>query len=368
MRPTGFTELPLHWGKAPKWLVDKMKKLSYQVAYLIIEDQGRRGFLEKLSDPFWFQAFGCLLGFDWHSSGLTTVTTGVLRSALSKGDLGVMVAGGKAMAKKTPEQIEEIANSFNISSSKLEEWVRASRLTAKVDSVAIQAGYGLYHHAFIATEDGDWAVIQQGMNPENRLARRYHWVSFKIRDMVNEPHSGIVGYKSNKPVLNMVARESEGARRASVDIARDISALTALKRLQLRVKPIDSWTGKVSREWVVIEGFRMPMDVNWAKLKALYEYQPKNYEELLLFKGVGAKTIRALALASELIYGEEPSWRDPVKYSFAHGGKDGVPYPVDRRTYERTISYLREVIEALELGSEDKKLILKRLSKLFSLS
>lgn len=365
MEPSGFAELPLHWGKAPKWLVDRMKKLSYQVAYLIVEDRGRRGFLERLADPLWFQAFGCLLGYDWHSSGLTTVTMGALKSALKEGDLGIIIAGGKAMAKRTPEEIVKASERLGVADKKVEEWIKASRLTAKVDSAAIQAGYGLYHHTFVATEDGEWAVVQQGMNPDTRLARRYHWASFKVKSFVREPHAGSIGYRAGRPVLNMVAREAEGARRASVDLAKDSKGTIAtLKRLSLGVKPIDLWTGKLSPEWKAVEGFRMPIDLNWSRLRVLYDVQPRSYEELLLVKGVGAKAIRALALASEIIYGERPSWRDPIKYSFAHGGKDGVPFPVNRRLYERTINHLKEVIEALELGSQDKKLLLKRLAGL----
>lgn len=365
MSSTGFAELPLHWGRAPKWLMEKMKRLAYNIAYLIVEDKGRSGFLERLSDPFWFQAFGCLLGFDWHSSGLTTVTMGALKEALREGDLGIMVAGGKAMAKKVPEEIERIADRLSVNDSARNAWLRVSRLTAKVDGAAIQAGYDLYHHTLVAAEDGLWAVIQQGMNPATGLARRYHWVSTKVKSMVNEPHAGIVGYRSKGPVLNMVAAESEGARRASVDLARDAkSAYGMLKRLSMRAKSIDEWTGKVDRRWYEVEGFRMPVKFNWSQAKLLYEFQPRNYEELLLVKGVGPSAVRALALASEIIYGEKPSWRDPVKYSFAHGGKDGVPYPVNRRVYESTIRYLREVIGGLEVGDEEKKLLLKRLSRL----
>lgn len=367
MSATGFAELPLHYGRAPRWLVERMKRLAYNIAYLIVEDKGRPGFLERLSDPFWFQAFGCLLGFDWHSSGLTTVTMGALKEALKEGDLGIMVAGGKAMANEIPGEIERIANRFNVSDSTKNMWLRVSRLTAKVDSAAIQAGYDLYHHTFVATEDGLWAVIQQGMNPVTGLARRYHWVSTKVRSMVDEPHSGIIGYRSRGPVLNMVARESEGARKASVDLARDAkSAYGLLTRLSMRVRSIDEWAGKVDKRWYEVEGFRMPIKLNWSQAKLLYEFQPKDYEELLLVKGVGPSAVRALALASEIIYGEKPSWRDPVKYSFAHGGKDGVPYPVNRKLYESTIRYLSEVIEGLEVGDEEKKLLLKRLSRLIS--
>lgn len=337
---TGIADLPLHWGKAPRWLFGRMVRLSREIAEIIILDYGRDEFLKRISDPFWFQAFACTIGYDWHSSGTTTVTTGALKEALGT-DLGFAVLGGKGRAsRKTPEEIENLETVFSLSTDKIEKMKYASRIVAKVDNNCIQAGFVLYHHSFIASENGDWAVIQQGMNVETHYARRYHWISEKVKSFVNEPHLAICcDYKGR--ALNMVAEESEESRKASVDLLKE-NPDNLKKYLLLDMKH--------------------EIDLkNYKPLMNAYEFQPKNYEELVAMKGLGARSIRALALISKLVYGTEPSWRDPVKFSFSHGGKDGYPFPVDRETYDKSIEVLKTAIGNAKIGDRERIEAVKRL-------
>ncbi|RLE49440.1 MAG: DUF763 domain-containing protein [Candidatus Methanomethylicota archaeon] len=359
MKKTGIAELPLHTGWVPRWLFNRMEKLAYAIVAIIIEEHGAKELLRRLADPFWFQAFGNVLGFDWHSSGLTTVVTSALKEALGRGDLGVLVCGGKGKAsKRTPIELEVAADKLSLSEDKLLELKYASRMSAKVDNVAIQAGYPLYHHVIVVTEEGDWAVIQQGMNARDKTARRYHWLSEKVQSFVNEPHTAIVGDVVKDVVLDMTARESEGARKVSVDLVKEkpdkiqkiIKALKSIKHQTL-----------LTGEKPSISYLSMPMDINWDALKRAYEFQPRNYEELLGIRGIGASTVRGLALISEIVYGEKPSWRDPVKYSFAFGGKDGVPYPVDRVAMDEAIRFLMATLESAKIEEKERLEALKRL-------
>jgi hypothetical protein len=341
---TGVVQLPLHEGRAPKWLYWRMVRLARGISEILVEERGRRGLLERVSDPLWFQALGCVLGFDWNSSGLTTVTSAALRDALNGADVGIRAAGGKGRAGETLGEVERGAEELGLSDGRTEELKRASRLTAKVDSAAVQDGYQLYHHLILFSEDGDWAVVQQGMSAEEGLARRYHWFSGSLRSFVDEPHSGVAGWESRVPVLNMVAAESAGARRASVDAASDIGALRRIAGGYRALDEYFGWSGAGAEVYAV----GSDLDVDWGALRRLYEVRPRTYEELLLIRGVGAKVVRALALVAELVYGERPSWRDPLKFSFAHGGKDGLPFPVDRETYDRTIREIEEMARSVE--------------------
>ncbi len=362
MRRAGEAVLPLHRGSVPQRLIRRMVRLADQIAYLIVVEEGPRGLLRKLSDPFWFQSLGCVLGFDWHSSGLTTVTTGVLKMALRIDRHGVAVAGGKGKKSLlTPEEIREIGGRLGFSGSRIEELIYASRMAAKVDNALVQDGYQLYHHAFFLTEKGEWAVVQQGMNPDDRTARRYHWISGGLESFVVEPHSGVVGERRLKNVLNMTAREAEGNRKASVDLVREGPIKLKSLLRSVRPGPLDRWLGYRTEKVPVL---RMPWSINWEAVKKAYEIQPGNYEELVSIRGVGPATIRALSLVAELIYGEPASWRDPVKYTFAHGGKDGVPYPVDFHTYDETIRTLEEYVKAAEVSEREKLSALRRLAKL----
>jgi hypothetical protein len=364
---TGVANLPLHGGKAPSWLTGRMRKLAKEISRIIIEEQGTSKFIERLSDPFWFQALGCVLAYDWHSSGVTTVVTGILKGALSPENHGVGVCGGKGKtSRKAPSDIIAIGEKFGFSPQTINDLIYTSRMTAKVDNTAIQAGYQLYHHAFILTKDEEWAVVQQGMSNQDQSARRYHWLSKKTQCFVEEPHNAIVGSMKRERVLNMVAKTSEAARKASVDLSKE-PPRKLMNLIQSAAKPLNQtslneWIPKTADPWQqTLTTLNMPCNINWNTLSRIYEFQPSNYEELLSLKGVGPATVRGLALVSELIYGEEPSWEDPVKFSFAFGGKDGVPYPVNRKAMDESIQILKQSVQEAKISEKEKKQSLQRL-------
>jgi hypothetical protein len=279
------------------------------------------------------------------------------------------VCGGKGRtSRKTPTEIAEIGEKFGFSENYIQALTYTSRMTAKVDNTTIQAGYQLYHHAFLLTEDKKWAVIQQGMSNEDRTARRYHWLSDNTGSLIVEPHNAIVGDVKRPKALNMTAKTSEGALKASVDIAKEPTA--KIMRLfeaarPLHQKSLQEWLPKPKADpWQQsVEALHMPRNISWETMKRIYEFQPRNYEELLSVKGVGPATVRGLALVAELIYGEKPSWKDPVKFSFAYGGKDGVPFPVDRRAMDESIQLLKQSVQATKIGDKEKKLSLQRLRR-----
>lgn len=341
-----------------------MKKLGGLVTKIILHEHGKKELLRRLSDPFFFQALSCVLGYDWHSSGTTTVTLGALKEAIDPQELGIAVCGGKGRSsRRAPEEIEKMAELFGLSTVKTERLKYASRMAAKVDNACLQDGYQLYHHCFVVTEQGDWAVVQQGMH--ERLARRYHWLSEGVRSFVEEPHSGICGDRREEFVLDMTARESSEARRASVDLVREDPRRLARWVRGVEQRTLDEYLERspwVAR-LVMPQGHALAelTERTLASLRRVYELQPRDYEELVAIRGVGPKTLRALALVSDLIYGKPPSWKDPVRYSFAHGGKDGVPYPVDKRTYQRTIEILESAIREAEVKREEKLQALRRL-------
>jgi uncharacterized protein len=369
MYRTGVANLPLHGGKAPAWLTGRMRKLSKEIATIMVDEYGAGIFLKRLSDPYWFQALGCVLGYDWHSSGVTTVLTGVLKQALSPEEHGMAVCGGKGRtSRKTPMEIAEVGEKFGFSEDRVEALTYTSRMTAKVDNTAIQAGYQLYHHAFILTEDGKWAVIQQGMSSKDRSARRYHWLSDSTTSLIVEPHNAVVGDVRREKALNMTAKTSEGARKASLDVAKEpprkvLRLFEAARPLHQR--SLQEWLPKAEVDpWQhSIEALNMLRTISWETMTRVYEFQPRNYEELLSVRGVGPATVRGLALVAELIYGEKPSWEDPVKFSFAYGGKDGVPFPVDRGAMDESVQVLRRAVEAAKLGEKEKLRSLRRLRR-----
>jgi hypothetical protein len=367
LRRVGVAVLPLHYGEAPRWLFGRMVKLSKSIATIIVNEYGQKELLERLADPFWFQCLGNVLGFDWHSSGLTTVTTGALKQALKEADIGIKVAGGKGLtSRKTPEEINKIGENFSFSDKKIEELIYSSRISAKVDNAVLQDNYQLYHHTFIISEKGDWTVVQQGMDELTSTARRYHWLSFKLKDLINEPHSGIITDIKHKKVIDLTSHESKETRKCSVDLVQEgprkifnsmkslyVDYKNSLLRFFKTLEPIE-----IKIEENIL---KMPKNINWKILEKACEIKPKNYEELISIRGLGPASIRALALVSHLIYGTKLSWKDPPKYSFAHGGKDGVPYPIKRSLYDKTIEVLEAGIENAKIEKGEKLEAIKRL-------
>jgi uncharacterized protein len=355
-RRTGTADLPLHGGRAPKWLFDRMKLLAPAIVEAIVIERGPAAFLERLSDPHWFQAFGCVLGFDWHSSGVTTTVCGALREGLAgrEADVGIYVAGGKGRTSlKTPRELLDIGSRTNLDGERL---AYTSRMAAKVDSAAVQDGFDIYQHSFFVAAGGEWAIVQQGMRERDGSARRYHWLGSRVSDMVCEPHAGVAAQAPARTVLNLVAAESAGTRAASADFAgaepgrtgREIARAISLELPR--------------RHWVDIEKDINPRHLRTVLLNT-YEAAPQNFEQLLAVKGVGPAAVRALALIAELLYGAPASTRDPARFSFAHGGKDGFPFPVDRGSYDNSIEWLREGVRTARLGGADRLDALKRLER-----
>ncbi|WP_435050902.1 DUF763 domain-containing protein [Desulfoscipio gibsoniae] len=353
--------MPLHGHHCPRWLFDRMVRLSAAIVEAVVEEFGPREVLRRMSDPFWFQAFGCVVGFDWHSSGLTTVLCGALKQGMAprQKDAGIFFAGGKAMvSRKTPHEIASYTDRYALPDHVV-DLQYASRMCAKVDSAAVQDGYQIYQHFFMFTADGSWAVVQQGMDGQNGWARRYHWLSDNLLSYVEEPHVAVCG-QSGSNVLNMVSRESDRARSASVFQTQEKpeKIITALKKIAaLPKEQIASLSLPAAHP--VPQAGRIEKT-----LRRLYDLQPENYEQLLAAQGVGPATVRAFALVGEVVYGVRASFRDPVRYSFAHGGKDGHPYPVDRQNYDRTIDMLETALRRVRVGERDKLDALGRLAKL----
>ena len=336
-----------------------MVALAMGIVSVLVDEYGRIGFLRRISDPFWFQSLACVLGYDWHSSGTTTVTTAALKEAFERHDVGVRVAGGMGRtSRRTPAEVASKGTALGLSTRRIESLRRTSRLAAKVDTAAVQDGYDLYHHALLFSEDGAWAVVQQGMNGATGYARRYHWLGEAVRSYVEEPHAAILGLRESA-VLDLTAASSREARSVSLDLVRE----EPNHLRSLFVSAARSGQSTLDR-WGEGEGghFRLPANVDWETLRVAYEFQPSAYEELLLVRGMGRATVRALALIADLIYGTPSSWQDPVKYSFAVGGKDGVPYPVDRDAMDACIEILRTGVEASAADRTAQRSALRRLA------
>ncbi len=332
-----------------------MVQLAPAIAEVIVLEHGRPELLRRLSDPYWFQAFGCVLGFDWHSSGVTTTVCGALKEGLSKrsSELGVYVAGGKGKASRlTPSELIQFGDKLGMNGERL---AYNSRMAAKVDSAAVQDGFGIYHHSFFLTSDGEWAVVQQGMRDADGTARRYHWLGSQIRDFVNEPHAAVASDAKGESVLNMVASDSSRARDVSAEFARQEPRHVGREIARLITLALPN------RHWVDIQ-----RDVNPAHLRKVllttYESSPQNFEQLLSLPGVGPKAVRALALVADIVYGSPASMTDPARFSFAHGGKDGHPYPVNRTVYDGSVEWLRDAVNKAKIGHTDKLDALKRLA------
>jgi hypothetical protein len=360
---SGIATIPLDYGKCPQWLFERIKNLGGIMVELIIEEFGIDEFLKRLAHPVWFQSFGSLLAFDWNSSGLSVVLTAALKLSFQERNLGIYVAGGKGKtSRKTPNELIIIGEKMGFDGN---YYAKLSKLIAKVDNSLIQDGFNLYHHTFFITEKGNWAVIQQGMNTNLQKARRYHWLNKD--QIIEEPHSGIASDVFLKKVLNLTAKESRGNKEGMIKvlneelkIGREVIKIFNCELARKKSKPVSTVlkyslfndvNNKLSMELPNIEFHYHPVVEERFDLKRLIKsiekakfLQPRTMEDLLLIEGVGPKTIRALSLASELIYGSKPSFQDPARYTFAHGGKDGTPYPVDSKTYDETIRIFKKAL------------------------
>jgi hypothetical protein len=356
MRHTGIAELPLHGGKAPAWLFQRMVRLGREIVRLIVEDHGPEEILKRISDPYWFQSLGCVLGFDWHSSGVTTTVCGALKEGLRglEKDLGLFIAGGKgATSRKTPAEIIAAGEKFSLQRNP-EDLVYLSRLTAKIDNNAIQDGFQLYHHNFFFTFSGSWAVVQQGMN--DRFARRYHWYSEQVESLTVDPHAAICSQLRLEHALNLVDSESLPAQQVITELSHE--SPEKLMRVMQKLQTLSLPSHHEDR----VKDLH-PESIEKILLKT-YEAKANDFETLLGMPGVGAKTLRALALIAEITYGAPASWKDPAKFSFAHGGKDGHPYRVNRNVYDESIEILRRTVERARIEKSDKDNALRRLQAL----
>lgn len=345
-----YADLPLHYGKVPPWLAQRMKLLGGAIIESIVLEYGKSAVLSRLSDPFWFQAFGCALGMDWHSSGITTSVMGSLKAAINPTfkDLGIYICGGKGKhSRQTPNELLMLADRTGLNGTEL---VRSSKLSAKVDNTAIQDGFQLYLHNFIVTDEGEWAVVQQGMNDLNCMARRYHWHSEKVISFVENPHTFIYG-KNQGEILNLADIEAASAKTGILDLIKEKPSLI-LPEIQKIVMP---------RHHEV-----RASNVNLKRLGSVlalaHNSDLRNFESLLLLEGVGPRTIQSLALVSEVIHGTPSRFSDPARFSFAHGGKDGHPFPVPTKVYDETINILRTSVEKAKLGNSDKQQAIKNLT------
>ena len=392
---TGIATVPLDYGRCPKWLFERMKRLSRGIILTIVEEFGAEEILKRLSDPIWFQSLGCVIGFDYNSSGLTTTTLGALKEGIRglENELGIFICGGKGKtSRKTPEQIQNWGEFLGFSQEKIKKLVYASKISAKVDSSCLQDPknpFQIYHHNLIFTKSGQWTVLQQGMNTNIQKARRYHWLSSNVRDFVEEPHSGIISDVKLKP-LNLVAKESRENKAISTELIKEEpkTFLKDIKKIsESNVIPRRSPSYHVS-ETGLMKQKRLPnfaemelknVEFHWhpvvkekfdlSRLKKTIErahfLKPENFENLLMTEGVGPKTIRALSLVSELIYGAKPSYEDPARYSFCVGGKDGSPYFTEKRTYDELLAFIERGISKSKVSDKEKIEAQRRLAKVF---
>lgn len=352
MKRSGTADLPLHGGRVPAWLHQRMARLGEAVVEAVILEYGKDEVLRRLSDPFWFQSLGAVMGMDWHSSGITTSVMGALKKAINprSKELGIYIAGGRGKhSRKTPEELLKLGDTTGLNAQEL---IRCSKLSAKVDNTAIQDGFQLYLHSFVVSDSGNWAVVQQGMNDSNGMARRYHWHSADLKSFVEEPHTAIHG-RPGGLILNMTAREAGVSRQSVMEMASE-NPEKMLREVQKLVLP---------RHHDV-----QAKDVDIKRLGAMlwlaHEKRPEDFEDLLLFKGLGPRTLQSLALVSEVIYGTPTRFRDPARFAFAHGGKDGHPFPVPLKTYDETLSTLKTAVNRAKLGQSDKQKAIESLSKL----
>lgn len=382
IKHTGHADLPLHGGTVPKWLADRMMQMGSLIIESIITNFGKKEVLIRLSDPLWFQSLGAVMGMDWHSSGITTSVMYALKRGINKRakDFGLCVCGGRGKySRRTPDELMFLANATGLDGTKL---INSSKLVAKVDSTAVQDGFQLYMHNFVLSDEGDWTVIQQGMNIESKTARRYHWSSENLKSFIEEPHTGITG-ENQGLILNLTAKDAKETRSHILDFSKEnpdkmIKEIQNVFNHEENINKINSIKNDnilIAQNKTIASETRsivMPhhhevraKDVNLKRLGAVlataYESQPQNFEGLLLTPGLGPRTIQSLTLVSEVIYGTPSRFTDPARFSFAHGGKDGHPFPVPLKIYDDSIRILHESIERSKLGYKDKSECIKRL-------
>jgi uncharacterized protein len=333
MKRSGVADLPLHGGRVPEWLSQRMTAMGTAITEAIVRDYGSAQFLSRLSDPFWFQALGAVMGMDWHSSGVTTSVMGALKRGLTPraSELGIHICGGRGrFSRNTPSELRSLSNRHGFDGEAL---VRTSRLTARVDNNAIADGFQIYLHSFVVTNNGDWAVVQQGLNDQTGMARRYHWHSLNVKDFVEEPHTGIVG-ENQGTIMNLVDAQAKPAQQAMLDIVHDRpeKSLTAARYLRMpNHHDVRSENVNLKRLGAV--------------LAMAYERDLHDFAELLLLEKLGPRTLQSLALVAEVIHGAPNRFTDPARFSFAHGGKDGHPFPVPLKTYDESLNFLRDALD-----------------------
>lgn len=352
MKRSGTADLPLHYGHVPLWLAERMSKLGFAIVETIAMEFSTSEVISKLSNPFWFQSFGAVMGMDWHSSGITTSVLGALKKSVNphSKELGIYICGGKGKhSMLTPNELLFVGEKTGLDGNNLANY---SRLTAKVDNTAIQDGFQLYQHNFIVDNKGQWAVIQQGMNPNSQTARRYHWHSQDLQSFINEPHTFIYG-ENQGTILNLTAGSATKSRDGILELSRE-SPTKIMKEMQHLSMP--------AHHDVRMENVNMKR--LGAMLWATHENKPENFEELLLLKGMGPRALQSLALVSEVIYGTPTRFEDPARFSFAHGGKDGHPFPVPVKIYDETIDTLQRAIHRAKIGNSDKMNAIQKLSEI----
>jgi uncharacterized protein len=349
MKRSGAADLPLHYGQVPPWLAQRMAKLGFAITESILMEYGKPEFLRRMSDPFWFQSLGAVMGMDWHSSGITTSVLGALKKSINphSSSLGIYICGGKGKhSRATPRELVAIAMKTGLNGSEL---VRSSKLSAKVDNTAIQDGFQLYTHNFILGDTGQWTVIQQGMKEDSKTARRYHWHSDNLTSFVEEPHTGICGTNQGI-ILNLTDSGASDSRKGILNLTNE-SPVDVINEFRHLVMPSHH---EVREE-----------DVNLKRLGSVlwlaHDNKPEGFEELLLLNGVGPRTIQSLALVSEVIHGTRSRFTDPARFSFAHGGKDGHPFPVPVKVYDEVIDTLHTAISKAKIGVNDKNEAIKKL-------
>jgi len=352
MQRAGSADLPLHYGYVPQWLAERMAKLGLAVAESILMEYGKQEMLKRLSDPFWFQSLGAVMGMDWHSSGITTSVMGALKRAVNPHakELGIFICGGKGkFSKDTPAELVKVAEQTGLDGNYL---VRCSKLSAKVDNTAVQDGFQLYTHNFIVSDTGEWTVIQQGMSEGSKTARRYHWHSETLKNFVEEPHTAVCGINQGA-ILNVTAHAAATTRHGMLAITQEKPELM-MQEFQQLFMPHHH---EVHAEDVDLKRLG---SVLWVA----HEHALNNFDELLLLQGVGPRTIQSLALVSEVIHGTPRRFRDPARFAFAHGGKDGHPFPVPIKVYDETISTLQTAVQKAKLGNSEKQQAIKALHTL----